>query len=245
MSLTDAASILKNVRSVVVFTGAGISAESGIPTYRSGADGLWSAQNMAKYANPRGYRANLPDSYEWYRKRAEGVAAAEPNAGHVAIATMANRVSRLTLVTQNIDGLHHRAGSRDVVELHGNLREARCDDCGLHIPWSDAPSRPVCTTCGGMLRPDVVMFEEMLPVQAMERAQEASSSADMLISVGTSNQVWPAAELPLIARRSGAAVVIVNPDLDGQPVGRRVSYLRGLAGEVLPALVRAAWPRDS
>jgi NAD-dependent deacetylase len=242
MSLTHVAELLRNVRSVVVFTGAGISAESGIPTYRSGADGLWSAQNMAKYANPRGYRANLPDSYEWYRKRAEGAAAADPNAGHRAIVEIASRVSNLTLVTQNIDGLHHRAGSRDVIELHGNLREARCDDCGSRIAWSTAPAQPVCTTCGGMLRPDVVMFEEMLPVEAMEVAQRASSSADMLISVGTSNQVWPAAELPLIASRSGAAVVIVNPDLDGQPSGRRVSYLRGLAGEVLPALVAAAWP---
>ena len=242
MSLSDAAKLLRNVPSVVVFTGAGISAESGIPTYRSGADGLWSAQNMAKYANPRGYRANLPDSYEWYRNRAEGDAAADPNAGHRAIVEIASRVSNLTLVTQNIDGLHHRAGSHDVIELHGNLREARCDDCGSRIGWSTAPAQPVCTTCGGMLRPDVVMFEEMLPVEAMERAQRASSSADMLISVGTSNQVWPAAELPLIASRSGAAVVIVNPDLDGQPSGRRISYLRGLAGDVLPALVAAAWP---
>ena len=242
MSLTEAADLLRNVRSVVVFTGAGISAESGIPTYRSGADGLWSAQNMAKYANPRGYRAHLPDSFEWYRKRADGVAAAEPNAGHRAIVEMAKRVSRFTLVTQNIDGLHQRAGSRDVIELHGNLREARCDDCASRVAWSTAPSGPVCATCGGMLRPDVVMFEEMLPVEAMERAQRASSSADMLVSVGTSNQVWPAAELPLIASRSGAAVVIINPDLEGQPMGRRVTYLRGLAGEVLPALVAAAWP---
>jgi NAD-dependent deacetylase len=242
MTLADAAKVLRNARSVVVFTGAGISAESGIPTYRTGTDGLWSAANMEKYANPRGYRANLPDSYEWYRKRAEGVTAAEPNAGHRAIVEMEQRATRLTLVTQNIDGLHHRAGSRDVIELHGNLREVRCEDCGSRIPWTIAPARAECTVCGGMLRPDVVMFEEMLPAGAMERAHSAVAAADMLISVGTSNLVWPAAELPLIASRSGAAVVIVNPDLDGQPTGRRVSYLRGRAGEVLPELVAAAWP---
>jgi len=242
MSLQDAAETLRKAQSVVVFTGAGISAESGIPTYRTGTDGLWSAANMQKYANPRGYRANLPDSYEWYRKRADGVAAAEPNAGHRAIAALADRVAALTLVTQNIDSLHHRAGSRDVIELHGNLRDVRCDDCGARIMWNAAPAQPVCAVCGGMLRPDVVMFEEMLPVGAMERAEAAAASADVLISVGTSNQVWPAAELPLIARRSGAAVVIINPDLEGQPWGHRVSYLRGPAGEILPALVAAAWP---
>jgi NAD-dependent deacetylase len=147
-------------------------------------------------------------------------------------------------VTQNIDGLHHRAGSSDVLELHGNLREVRCDDCGNRMPWSAAPDSAECPRCRGMLRPDVVMFEEMLPVGAMERAHAAAAAADMLISVGTSNLVWPAAELPLIASRSGAAVVIVNPDLDGQPAGRRVTHLRGRAGEILPTLVAAAWPSD-
>src|SRR5439155_7137878 len=200
-------------------------------------DGWWSAQNMQRYANPRGYRAHLPDSYEWYRKRAEGVAAAEPNAGHLAIVAMADRVGSLLVATQNIDGLHLRAGSRDVIELHGNLREARCADCDGRVAWSTAPDRPVCSSCGGMLRPDVVMFEEMLPAHALERAQSAASSADLLISVGTSNLVWPAAELPLIASRSGALVVIVTPDLDGQPSGRRVPHMRGLAGRILPALL--------
>jgi NAD-dependent deacetylase len=169
------------------------------------------------------------------------VAAAQPNAGHRAIVAMAERVVALTLATQNIDGLHQRAGSRDVIELHGNLREARCADCGARVAWSAAPARPLCPSCGGMLRPDVVMFEEMLTAAAMERAHFAAASADLLISVGTSNLVWPAAELPLIARRSGASVVIVNPDLDGQPSGQRVTYLRGRAGQVLPSLVTAAW----
>ena len=242
MSLVQAAQILRRARSVVVFTGAGMSAESGIPTYRTGATGLWSAANMERFANPRGYRAHLPDSYEWYRKRAEGVAAAQPNTGHRALVAMAEHVAALLVATQNIDGLHLRAGSRDVIELHGNLREARCADCDGRVAWSTAPDRPVCSSCGGMLRPDVVMFEEMLPAHAMERAQSAASSADLLISVGTSNLVWPAAELPLIASRSGALVVIVNPDLDGQPSGRRVTHMRGLAGEVLPSLVAAAWP---
>src|SRR5437762_13556516 len=133
MSLAEAAEVLRNARSVVVLTGAGISAESGIPTYRSSATGLWSAANMQRYANPRGYRAHLPDSYEWYRKRAEGVAAAQPNTGHRALVAMAEHVAALLVATQNIDGLHLRAGSRDVIELHGNLREARCADCNARV----------------------------------------------------------------------------------------------------------------
>lgn len=240
--LERAARLLADARAVVVFTGAGVSAESGVPTYRSGADGLWSAQNMERYANPRGYRANFPESYAWYHARAESLAAVEPNAAHRAIARMSALVPRLTVVTQNIDSLHQRAGSPDVIELHGHLRSARCDGCAQHIEWRTGPAEPRCRACGGMLRPDVVMFEEMLPEDACDAAWAAARTCDVLLSIGTSNQVAPASGMPLVALQSGASVIVVNPDMDGQPWHHRVIQLRGHAGEVIPALVDAAWP---
>ena len=237
--LQRAVAALKDARSVVVFTGAGVSAESGVPTYRSGADGLWSAQNMQRYANPRGYAANLPDSYNWYRARAAGVAKVQPNPGHYAIAKLEARVPEFALVTQNIDNLHQRAGSKRVLELHGHLRSVRCADCDHRVSWADAPASPVCARCGGMLRPEVVMFEEMLPTDTYEEAARAARECDLLISVGTSNQVFPAAELPAMALRGGGHVVIVNPDMQGQPTHARVIPLVGLGGEIIPALVAA------
>jgi NAD-dependent deacetylase len=235
-----AAKVLSQSKSVVVFTGAGISAESGLATYRSGDNALWSAEKFEKYANPRGYRANIPESYEWYRQRALAAAAAMPNAGHLAIVSMAAHVPELTVVTQNVDGLHVRAGSTDVVELHGNLREARCDACGSRIPWAQTSRDPMCAECGGMLRPDVVMFEEMLSEPVLKRAREAAERCDLLISVGTSNVVWPARELPMVAHRTGAWVFIVNTDLSGQPEGDRILHLQGKAGEVLPEVEKRA-----
>jgi NAD-dependent deacetylase len=235
-SILAAAHHVKIARSVVVFTGAGVSAESGIPTYRSGADGLWSRQNMERFANPAGYRANLPESYEWYRARARGVAAKEPNAAHAAIARLAEIVPHLVVITQNIDSLHQRAGSRDVIELHGSLREFRCEDCGSLVPSERAPDQPVCGDCAGMLRPGVVMFYENLPEEALESARNAAARCDVLISVGTSNQVWPAAELPGVTLASGKHVVIVNPDLEGQPFHRNVIGIPLPAGEAMPAI---------
>ena len=237
-NIARAADLIRAAKAVVVFTGAGVSAESGVPTYRSGADGLWSRQNMERFANPVGYAANLPDSYEWYKARARGVSAVEPNAAHYAIADLQKRVPRFTLVTQNIDSLHQRAGSRDVIELHGNLREFRCDECGHHVEWTAAPTQAVCTKCGGMVRPCVVMFHENLPVHAIEAAREAAATCDVLLSVGTSNQVWPAAELPGVTLSVGGSVVIVNPDLEGQPMHRRVTGIASAAGAALPEILK-------
>jgi NAD-dependent deacetylase len=222
-----------------VFTGAGVSAESGLATYRSGENALWSAANFEKYANPRGYRTLLPASYEWYRQRAMAAATAQPNPAHVAIARLATLLPQLVVVTQNVDGLHVRAGSTDVIELHGHLRTARCDRCEGRIAWSDAPDEPICPSprCGGMLRPDVVMFEENLDEDTLERARTAAARCDLLISVGTSNLVWPARELPSLAHDAGATVLIVNTDLSGQPTGTRILHMEGRAGEVLPRLV--------
>jgi NAD-dependent deacetylase len=240
-NIARAAALIRPAHSVVVFTGAGVSAESGVPTYRSGADGLWSRQNMERFANPTGYAANLPESYEWYRARARGVSAVQPNPAHYAIAELATRAPRLTLITQNIDSLHQRAGSRDVIELHGHLREFRCDSCDVHVEWGAAPEQPVCVACQGMLRPCVVMFHENLPEAALEAARDAASTCDVLISIGTSNQVWPAAELPGVTLASGGAVVIVNPDLEGQPMHRRVVGIASAAGVALPAILNQAY----
>ena len=230
---------LREAKAVVVFTGAGVSAESGVPTFRSDANALWREVDVRNFAYPDGYRRNQPDAWRWYAARAAKVREVVPNAAHEAIAEIERRVPEFLLITQNIDGLHQRAGSRNVLELHGNLREVRCFECGARSPWV---ADPVCAACGGLLRPDVVMFEEELPPGAMDRAREAAESCDLLLSVGTSNLVWPATEVPRYALRSGADVVIINPDMEGQPIGRRVTYLIGAAGQILPEMVRLAWP---
>jgi NAD-dependent protein deacetylase/lipoamidase len=243
-ALAMAASKLRDARRVVVFTGAGVSAESGVPTFRSAANALWGQVDVANFAFPAGYRRNQPAAWRWYAERAAKAREVLPNAGHRAIVAIEQHVPEFLLVTQNIDSLHQRAGSRSVLELHGNLREVRCFDCGARSPWPPLASLPdpACRECGGLLRPDVVMFEEELPAGAMDEAREWAASCDVLLSVGTSNQVWPATEIPRYASRSGATVVIVNPDLEGQPIGRSIVHLAGMSGEVLPALVRFAWP---
>ena len=214
-----------------------------MPTFRSGADALWKNEDVQRYANPRGYRKHSHDAYAWYSMRARTARSVEPNAGHRAIVEIEGRVPDFLLVTQNVDGLHHRAGSSTVIELHGSLRQARCFECSAKCDWPDPPGEPVCIDCGGLIRPDVVMFEEMLPPGAMEHAVDAASRCDLLISIGTSSQVWPAAELPHRASAAGATVVIVNPDMEGQlPESERVVHLRGKAGEVLPDIVALAWP---
>lgn len=238
MTIESAAVLLRDAKHVVVFTGAGVSAESGVPTFRSDANALWREVDIRNFAYPDGYRRNQPAAWRWYAQRAAKVREVMPNAAHEAIAEVERRVPEFLLITQNIDNLHQRAGSRNVLELHGNLREARCFDCGERSPWVDDP---VCTRCGGLLRPDVVMFEEELPPGAMDRAREAAQSCDLLLSIGTSNLVWPATEVPRYALRSGADVVIINPDVSGQPIGRKITYLVGAAGTILPEVVRIAY----
>jgi NAD-dependent deacetylase len=232
---------LREADSVVVFTGAGVSAESGIPTFRSGANALWSNADIEQFANPRGYRARPADAWRWYAKRAQVARDAQPNPAHRAIAEMERRVPKFLLATQNIDGLHHRAGNAKIVELHGTLRRARCFDCAAHSEWPEPVGEPVCAACGGMLRPDVVMFEEMLPDGAMDAALAAARSCDVLFTVGTSALVWPAAEIPQAALRAGATVVVVNPDLEGQPWGRTSISIASAAGFAMPRIVERAW----
>jgi len=235
--------LLRDASSVVVFSGAGVSAESGLATFRSGGNALWNDPEVSTYPTPRGYRAHVPRSWQWYAMRAQTAADAAPNPGHVAIAEIERRVPDFLLVTQNVDGLHHRAGSRRVVELHGNLRETRCFDCDAKSAWPAQPADPLCARCGGLLRPDVVFFEENLPADTLESARDAAERCDVFVSVGTSNLVWPARELPDVAQSAGAHVFIVNVDMTGQmPPGDRVVHLTGTAGDVLPRMVARAWP---
>lgn len=200
------------MRRVTVLTGAGISAESGIPTFR-GDDRLWRGQDPTELFMPETLAARPREAWEFYDDLRVRVAAAEPNAGHHALAELAHQLP-LTLVTQNIDGLHQRAGSPDVLELHGSLWRLRCDPCRYRADDTAAPLPalpPACPRCGGVLRPDIVLFTEPLPAGVLARAQRAAEQCDLLVVVGTSGVVYPAAALPGVARAFGAAVLEINP----------------------------------
>lgn len=237
---------LRDARRVVVLTGAGISAESGIPTFRDALTGLWAQYRAEDLATPEAFERNPALVWSWYRMRREIVAGAEPNPGHRAIARLESRVAHFTLITQNVDGLHRRAGSADPVELHGSLLRARCSREGTVVESWDEPKvgPPRCVGCQAYLRPDVVWFGETLPEHALGRARDASASCDVLLSVGTSNLIEPAASLPWLAASTGAVVAVVNPSMEGQRSGTRIHHLVGRAGELLPALLAAAWPEE-
>jgi NAD-dependent deacetylase len=238
----EAVAALRAASRVAVLTGAGISAESGIPTFREAMTGLWSEFRAEELATAGGFRRNPDLVWNWYRTRRHRIAEAEPNPGHLALVAMERAVPDFSLITQNVDGLHARAGSRDPIELHGNIGRIRCFDCARPATgFADGERVPRCVACGGMLRPDVVWFGELLPEVAMARARDAALSADVFLSVGTSNLVEPAASLPWLAGRQGATVLVVNTSAEGQRTGRHILHLLGSAARVLPALVRAVW----
>jgi len=231
---------LRAARHVLVLSGAGVSAESGVPTFRDAQTGLWQHHSAEELATPEAFARNPELVWNWYAWRRELATRAEPNPGHVALAQLATLVARLTLVTQNVDGLHQRAGSREVIEFHGNLLRDRCSAaCGVvadATPESPSASPPPCPRCGAHLRPDVVWFGETIPATALRAAGAAAEDCDLLISVGTSSLVYPAAALAEIALRAGAVVVEINPA--PTPLSTLAEHvLRGTAGEVLPALV--------
>lgn len=224
---------------IVVFTGAGISQESGIPTFRDEEGrGLWERFRPEELATPEAFAAHPEVVWRWYRWRFEKVRTASPNAGHLAIASWQARFPTLLVVTQNVDRLHQRAGSRDVVELHGDLWTARCDRCGQEVEMATAiemPGEPPRCGCGGPYRPNVVWFGEALPYSAFERAHRAAAGCGLLLVVGTSARVYPAAGLIEVAAAGGAAIVEVNRDETPlSPLALRT--LRGSAGVVLPRL---------
>jgi NAD-dependent deacetylase len=227
-------------KSVTVLTGAGVSAESGVPTFRDARTGLWAKFSPEELATPRAFRRDPRLVWEWYEWRRKLVADAKPNPAHLALAEMEKLFPRFHLITQNVDGLHQRAGSRRVIELHGNIMRTKCFDEGTLVSsWKDTGDvPPKCPACGGLLRPDVVWFEEPMPEAEMEQAMTASTTCDVFFSIGTSTVVYPAAALPSEALRSGAAVVEINP----QPTPFTVQAhfaLAGAAGVVLPELMKA------
>ncbi|WP_349975391.1 NAD-dependent deacylase [Pseudomonas sp. WHRI 8519] len=221
MPLSTIVKLLQEAKHVVIFTGAGVSAESGIPTFRDALTGLWSRFDPAKLATAEAFREDPSLCWGWYESRRLKVLQAQPNAAHLAIAELAKHVPKLTVLTQNVDDLHERAGSRDVIHLHGSLHSPRCIDCGnAHMAPLSSDELPVdgcrlepprCEVCHGYIRPGVVWFGEMLPDEAWDAAFAASGACDLFFSIGTSGVVYPAAELPLRALGAGAKVIHVNP----------------------------------
>lgn len=241
--MARAAKILAGARRVVVSSGAGMSRESGIPTFRDAMEGLWASFDPQELATEAGFRRNPRRVWSWYAWRRERVSDAQPNPGHRALVRLESLVPELTVVTQNVDGLHAQAGSAEVVELHGNIRRVKCLDRGHPYggplpPYAEDQEPPPCPVCGSPLRPDVVWFGEMLPERAVERAWSLAERCDAMLLIGTSGTVLPAAELPLVARRHGALIVEVNPTPSELTHAADV-FLAGPAGEMLPALVDA------
>lgn len=236
---------LRTAQHIVVMTGAGISAESGIPTFRDAQTGLWARFNPADLATPEAFLNNPERVWAWYASRRAAMLEREPNAGHYSLARMADHAPRLTLITQNVDGLHQRAGSRDVLELHGNLGRVKCFD--YHHPvsrWDEEERPPHCPECGSLLRPDVVWFGEMLPSRAFAAAQLASQHCDAFFSIGTSAEVYPAADLAYQALSADAMVIEVNAERT--PLSQHAhQVLTGKAGTWLPKLVTAVWGEDA
>jgi NAD-dependent deacetylase len=226
-----------------------MSAESGVPTFRDAQTGLWSRFDPMQLASPEGFRADPSLVWRWYAWRRGLVVRAQPNAGHLALAQAVGRFDSIRIVTQNVDGLHQRAGSRGVIEIHGNILRSRClDECGVRYDLPEdlpAGEPPRCPGCGGWLRPDVVWFGEPLDPSQLGAAEAAITGAEALLVVGTSGLVYPAAGLPLRARRAGRRVIVVNPQpTEIDSVADVV--VTGAAGVVLPALLaRAARPPAS
>lgn len=229
---------LQAANHVAVLTGAGISAESGVPTFREAQTGLWAKYDPQELATPQAFRRDPKLVWEWYTWRRELVSQAAPNPGHRALAELETMLPRLMLVTQNVDGLHQRAGHQVVIALHGNIMETKCFERGHFVEaWpEDDDVPPHCPTCGSLLRPNVVWFGENLPERALQTAVQAAQACDVFLSIGTSALVQPAASLPLMAMEHGATTVEINPQ--ATPLTRWMDFvLTGAAGEVLPAIV--------
>jgi NAD-dependent deacetylase len=235
-----AAAALGKARHVCVLTGAGISAESGIPTFRDAQEGLWANYDPLDLATPEGFERDPALVWRWYEWRRDLIRKAEPNAGHRALAELARRVPRLTLVTQNVDGLHQRAGSPDVLEYHGNILRDRCtlEQVVAERSEDSRSGLPRCAACGGLLRPDVVWFGEPIPHQPMVQAATAAEDCDVFLSVGTSSLVYPAAGLAEIALSRRVPVIEVNPN-ETELTAHADIALRGPAGIILPRLLLA------
>ena len=236
--------LIEGAGHILVFTGAGVSAESGIATFRDALTGLWANNDPQQLATPEGFQADPSRVWGWYQWRRQQLTTRDPNAAHRAIAALPSRVPQVTVVTQNVDDLHERAGSEDVIHLHGSLLETRCFDCAApaEVPVQRVPLEgaamppPHCAHCDGLLRPGVVWFGEALPDGAWRQAVTAAQSADLVLVVGTSGLVYPAAEIPQRAWQHGASVIHVNTEPVAVAAEREYSLV-GPAGSILTALL--------
>ncbi|MEQ8677854.1 MAG: NAD-dependent deacylase [Aggregatilineales bacterium] len=238
------ANLIKTTQHVVAFTGAGISTDSGIPDFRSHDSGLWQGVDPMNVASIFGFKKNPSAFYNWVAPLTRTTIEAKPSAGHMALADL-ERMGKLdSIITQNIDMLHTRAGNKTIFELHGHMREATCINCFtvydakpiLHKFLEDAEV-PLCPTCGGVLKPNVILFGEQLPIRALQGAQDAARKCDLLIIIGSSLEVEPASDLPRLAYRTGAKIVIIN--LEPTPADNMAEVvIHARAAEALPAIVR-------
>lgn len=246
-AIQQAAEWLNTSTNIVILTGAGVSKESGVPTFRDAIDGLWSKYDPQQLATKEAFQANPKLVWDWYEYRRGLVRQAQPNPGHLALAELEKRFPELILITQNVDDLHEQAGSRNIIHLHGNIAQSKCFfDCQgsptlidvSQITWDQTSGPPPCPHCGRWVRPDVVWFGEMLPANALDAAYHASRSADLMLVIGTSGMVEPAAGLPRLARQTGAKVIEMNPD--ATPLTRYADLkLSGASGVILPQLIEA------
>lgn len=244
--MLEIARVLASAKSVVVLTGAGVSAESGTPTFRDAMTGLWASFNPEELATPEAFERNPELVTRWYDERRLGCLACHPNPGHLALARLETELTarggRFTLLTQNVDRLHQRAGSRNVVELHGSIMVWRCTRTGEAFTPSDEPMTafPPKSRAGALLRPNVVWFGEMLPEAALGAAGEALSACDVFVSVGTSSVVQPAASFVFLAKNAGATTCEINPE--DTAITRWIDVpLRGKSGEILPKVIESAF----
>lgn len=238
----DLIRFLRESERVAALTGAGISQESGLRTFRDAQTGLWSQYKPDDLASPQAFERNPKLVWDWYAMRREKVRKAEPNPGHFALVDMARHIPDFSLITQNVDNLHRKAGSPQVIELHGNLQRVKCFSCSQQAEaWEEADGDvPRCRSCGGLLRPDVVWFGEALPRAELEAAVEAARACQVFFSIGTSGLVQPAASLAYAARNRGALLVEINTEPTAL-TGKVDFVLRGKSGEILPAFVQAVW----
>lgn len=229
---------IKNAKSIVALTGAGISAESGVPTFR-GENGLWKNHKPEELANAQAFLRNPKLVWEWYHYRRDIIKKVNPNPGHYALVKLEEYSPEFTLITQNVDNLHKLAGSRNIKELHGNIMRNRCVDCNRRYEINEIPDSdiPRCS-CGGMIRPDVVLFGDLLPADALNESIYAARNCDLFMSIGTSALVQPAASLPIEAKNYGAYVVEIN--FEKTVISSLVDVsIPGKSGEILPELIKA------
>lgn len=231
---------MRAARRIVAMTGAGISAESGLPTFRDAQTGLWAKFKPEDLATPEAFAKRPQRVWDWYAHRRVMARDAQPNAGHRALVDIERAAESFVLITQNVDGLHQRAGSQTTIELHGNIHHVKCSRDGERFSeWAETgDSVPPCPRCGALLRPDVVWFGERLPPDALDAAAEAAQNCDVYLVIGTSGQVQPAASLARVAQDAGAIVIVVNADPNAVGPSNAIHAV-GPAGSILPMLAQA------